>query len=80
MMPFKNTATNRCVFWALHGVASSPPQAAKRSKNFVPSLEYITLEGAGHWLMVERKDDVTKEVGDWIDKNLKAEGRTMGKL
>ncbi|KAF8313269.1 alpha/beta-hydrolase [Clavulina sp. PMI_390] len=50
---------------------SSPPMHAKRAKNFVPSLESYDLAGAGHWLMVERKDEITTVVGDWIEEKLK---------
>lgn len=50
---------------------SSPKQAAKRSKNFVKSLTTIDLEGAGHWLMVERKEEVTRYVGDWVESVLR---------
>jgi soluble epoxide hydrolase/lipid-phosphate phosphatase len=57
---------------------SSPKQAAKRSKNFAKSLKTIDLDGAGHWLMVERKEEVTKYVGDWIESVLR-EGRQENK-
>jgi soluble epoxide hydrolase/lipid-phosphate phosphatase len=39
----------------------------------VPSLEVVMCEGAGHWLMVERKELITKKVDDWIE-NLLSKG------
>jgi hypothetical protein len=54
-------------------LASSPPDHARRAKKFVPSLQTVTLNDAGHWLMVERKDEVTRIVGDWIAATLHAE-------
>jgi soluble epoxide hydrolase / lipid-phosphate phosphatase len=28
----------------------------------------IALEGRGHWLMIEAKDDVTRTVLKWLDE------------
>ena len=50
---------------------ASPKQAAKRSKAFAKSLNTINLEGAGHWLMVEHKEEVTKYVEDWVESVLR---------
>lgn len=61
-------------------LASSPPGHARRAKKFVPSLQTVTLSDAGHWLMVERKDEVTRIVGDWIEATLRAETAAKSKL
>jgi len=60
--------------------ASSPPEHARRAKKFVPSLRMVTLNDAGHWLMVERKEEVTRIVGDWIAATLDAETAPQSKL
>jgi len=52
---------------------TSPERLASRSKNFVPSLKIINLDGAGHWLMMERRDEVTSLVGDWIENALRGQ-------
>ncbi|KAF9515265.1 hypothetical protein BS47DRAFT_1372078 [Hydnum rufescens UP504] len=52
---------------------------AIRSKDFVPSLKITTLAGAGHWLMVQRKDEVTTLIADWIETTLHT-GRSQAKL
>jgi soluble epoxide hydrolase / lipid-phosphate phosphatase len=52
---------------------------AIRSKDFVPSLKIITLDGAGHWLMVQRKDEVTTLIADWIETTLDT-GISLAKL
>lgn len=40
----------------------------------------VTLNDAGHWLMVERKEEVTRIVGDWIAATLDAETAPKSKL
>jgi pimeloyl-ACP methyl ester carboxylesterase len=32
----------------------------------LPWAKIITYAGAGHWLMVERKEEVTRDVLDWL--------------
>jgi soluble epoxide hydrolase/lipid-phosphate phosphatase len=40
------------------------------SKKFIANLRSIALEGTGHWVLVERKDEVTETVANWITENL----------
>jgi len=44
---------------------------AEASKQHVPSLKIVSLEGAGHWLMIEKRSEVTNTIGDWIANTLK---------
>ncbi|KAK2466015.1 hypothetical protein APHAL10511_001656 [Amanita phalloides] len=38
----------------------------KKSHKFVPRLQEIALEGKGHWILVEAKDEVTEIVASWL--------------
>jgi len=40
----------------------------QKSYKFIPRLWDIALEGRGHWLMIEAKDDVTRTVLKWLDE------------
>jgi len=41
-------------------------------RKVLPWGKIITYEGVGHWLMLEKKDDVIKDVLDWLtDARLK---------
>ncbi|KAF8915443.1 epoxide hydrolase [Mucidula mucida] len=44
-------------------VASSIAKAHK----FIPRLQDIALEGKGHWIQVEAKEEVTRQVLTWLD-------------
>ena len=35
-------------------------------RKVLPWARMVTYEGAGHWLMVEKKDEVTRDVLDWL--------------
>jgi len=35
-------------------------------RKVLPWGKIIAYEGAGHWLMVEKKDEVTRDVLDWL--------------
>jgi len=39
-----------------------------KSHKFVSRLQTIALEGRGHWVMVEAKDEVTEKVIEWLEK------------
>jgi soluble epoxide hydrolase/lipid-phosphate phosphatase len=37
-----------------------------KSRKFIPRLQDIALEGVGHWVMVEARDEVTDIVTAWL--------------
>ena len=37
-----------------------------KSHKFIPRLQDVALEGIGHWVMVEAKDEVTEIVDSWL--------------
>ena len=37
-----------------------------KSRKFIPRLQDIALEGVGHWVMVEARDEVTDIVATWL--------------
>ena len=36
------------------------------TRRLYPTAKIITYEGAAHWLMIERKEAVTRDVLDWL--------------
>jgi len=46
--------------------ATSPEQATEIMRKVLPWGKIITYPDAGHWLMVEKKDEVTRDVLDWL--------------
>ena len=38
-----------------------------KAGNFVKLYETVKLEGRGHWLMIEAKDEVTDKIANWLD-------------
>ncbi|KAG8868569.1 hypothetical protein FRB97_002182 [Tulasnella sp. 331] len=48
----------------------SAPDRIEKSKAFVPSLEVTRVDGA-HFVMLEKREEVTQIVGDWLQKKLK---------
>ncbi|KAF9782169.1 Alpha/Beta hydrolase protein [Thelephora terrestris] len=46
--------------------ATSPEQVVGVMRKALPWARIVTYEGAGHWLMVETKDEVTRDVLDWL--------------
>ncbi|KAK0491363.1 hypothetical protein IW261DRAFT_83881 [Armillaria novae-zelandiae] len=36
------------------------------ARKFVPRLRDVALEGRGHWIMVEAKDEVTDTISGWL--------------
>ena len=53
--------------------ATSPESLLQIVRKILPWGKIITYEGAGHWLMVERKDEVIQDVLDWLaDVGLKS--------
>jgi soluble epoxide hydrolase/lipid-phosphate phosphatase len=40
----------------------------KKSHKFIPRLQDVALEGKGHWIMVEAKDEVTEIIASWLQR------------
>jgi len=55
---------------------TATPSIIRKTAKFVPRFQDIALEGRGHWVMVEAKDEVTRHIADW----LKSLGSPKGKL
>lgn len=43
------------------------PFAITSSRKYISRYQDIALEGRGHWLMVEAKDDITESVVKWLE-------------
>lgn len=53
--------------------ATSPEVPFEIARKALPWGRIITYEGAGHWLMLERKDEVIRDVLNWLaDVKLKS--------
>lgn len=46
---------------------ASSERAAKASQRFAPQMTIVRMEGRGHWLMVEAKDEVTERVTAFVN-------------
>jgi len=46
--------------------STSPEVHVGLMKNFLPHTKVINYEGAGHWLMYQEKENVTKDVLAWL--------------
>ncbi|KAF8165643.1 Alpha/Beta hydrolase protein [Crassisporium funariophilum] len=47
--------------------ATATPFVINKSRKFIDRYQDIALEGRGHWLMVEAKDEITSTVIDWLE-------------
>jgi len=47
--------------------ATALPFAIIKSKKYVSKYQDIALEGRGHWLMVEAKDEITENIMKWLE-------------
>ena len=54
------------LIWGNKDVTALPLIIAK-SKEYIPRYQDVTLEGRGHWLMVEAKDEVTESIIKWLE-------------
>lgn len=52
----------------LRGTAdsTSPEVGISLTNKFLPHAKVINYEGAGHWLMYQEKENVTKDVLAWL--------------
>ncbi|KAG8843569.1 hypothetical protein FRB96_003894 [Tulasnella sp. 330] len=48
------------------------PDLVERSRAFVPSLEVVRMDSA-HFIMLEKREEVTQIIGDWVEKKLKGD-------
>ena len=55
------------------------PLVINKSRKFISNLQDVALEGRGHWLMVEAKDEITERVGSWL-QGLTSQPKYEGKL
>lgn len=46
------------------------PETIEQTRPFVPSMEVVRPEG-GHYIMIEKGDEVAQMVGDWLETKLK---------
>ncbi|KAH9055591.1 alpha/beta-hydrolase [Lactarius vividus] len=51
--------------WGAKDLAATPSSLAKM-RVLIPKLEEKELKKDGHWIMVEAKDEVTRDVLDWL--------------
>lgn len=50
-----------------------------KARKFIDRLQDIALEGRGHWILTEAKDDVTEMVASWLN-GLTSQPHGQGKL
>ena len=58
---------------------TTTPESLKVSRMMIPKLKDISFEGVGHWIMVDAKEEVIKNVEGWLDE-LSLDPRTVTKL
>lgn len=47
--------------------ATATPLVITQSRKFISRYQDIALEGRGHWLMVEAKDEITENIMKWLE-------------
>ena len=47
--------------------ATAFPFLITKSREYIPKYQDIALEGRGHWLLVEAKDEITENIMKWLD-------------
>lgn len=45
---------------------TSSKAGMRETRRLYPTAKIVTYEDAGHWLMIEKKDAVTRDVLDWL--------------
>ena len=46
---------------------TATPFVIGKSKKFINRYQDVALEGRGHWIMVEAKDEITQIVANWLE-------------
>lgn len=44
------------------------PFVINKARKFIKNYRDIAIEGKGHWLMVEARDEVTAHIANWVDE------------
>lgn len=50
--------------------------ALESTRKAVPQTKIVILDGVGHWLMIEAKDAVIKELTEWLSDVLKGDSNS----
>ncbi|KAG6910127.1 hypothetical protein DXG01_012886 [Tephrocybe rancida] len=58
---------------------TATPFVINKSRKFINKLQDVAVEGRGHWLMVEAKDEITEKVISWL-RELTSPPVVLGKL
>jgi pimeloyl-ACP methyl ester carboxylesterase len=54
-----------------------PQKFVKRMPSLIPNLKIVALQNKGHWILLEAKDETTREVLEFLD-GLLPPPRTVG--
>ncbi|KAF8806317.1 epoxide hydrolase [Phlegmacium glaucopus] len=60
--------------------ATATPFVIDKSKKFISRYQDIALEGRGHWLMVEAKDEITENIVKWLEGLTSTGSKRLEKL
>lgn len=56
------------------------PFAITKSRKYISRYQDIALEGRGHWLMVEAKDEITESIVNWLEGLTSTRSQRLEKL
>lgn len=59
--------------------STATPIVINKARKFISRLQDIALEGRGHWVLVEAKDDISQMIADWLH-GLTSQPNARGKL
>jgi soluble epoxide hydrolase/lipid-phosphate phosphatase len=54
------------IWGTMDGTAT--PSVMTKSKKFISRYQDVALEGRGHWIMVDAKDEVTEKIAEWLER------------
>jgi len=60
--------------------ATAIPFVINKSKKFISRYQDIALEGRGHWLMIEAKDEIIENVVKWLEGLTSTRSQRLEKL
>ena len=43
------------------------PFAITKSREYIPRFQDIAVDGRGHWLTIEAKDEITESIVKWLE-------------
>ncbi|KAG8994165.1 hypothetical protein FRB94_010081 [Tulasnella sp. JGI-2019a] len=61
------------LFVAPNNEPFTAPKVIAATEPLVPSQEVIRIENCGHFVMLEKPDETTRIIGDWVQKKLDSE-------